>query len=107
MSSRFYDPETGRFVSVDDVDVLDVEQGDLNQYNLYVYCLNDPVNHKDSKGMFAIAAMVISTVCGALIGAGLSALEGKSKWRRFEKGGINRFLLRGVDRRTGSVSFGA
>ena len=30
LKSRFYDPETGRFVSADDVDVLDVEQRNLD-----------------------------------------------------------------------------
>ena len=39
--SRYYDPETGRFISPDIV----AEEG-----NLYAYCVNDPVNRADDSG---------------------------------------------------------
>ena len=39
--SRYYDPETGRFISPDVV----AEEG-----NLYAYCVNDPVNRADDSG---------------------------------------------------------
>ena len=54
VSSRYYDPETRRFVNADDVDVLLVEQGGLNQYNLYVYCLNNSVNRIDESGNLSL-----------------------------------------------------
>lgn len=41
LSSRYYDPETGRFISPDVV----AEEG-----NLYAYCVNDPVNRADDSG---------------------------------------------------------
>ena len=53
-NSRYYDPETGRFVNADDVEVLSVEQGNLNQYNLYAYCLNNPINRLDEDGNLSI-----------------------------------------------------
>ena len=50
VGSRYYDPEIGRFINADDVDVLGVEQGSLIQYNLFAYCLNNPVNRYDEDG---------------------------------------------------------
>lgn len=91
LDSRFYDPVIGRFVSPDDVDVLKAGQGNLNQYNLYAYCLNNPVNYEDSQGMFAVMAAGI--ICSAVINAGLSALEaysnGENVGKAFVIGGIS------------------
>ena len=41
-------------MNADDVDVLLVEQGGLNQYNLYVYCLNNSVNRIDESGNLSL-----------------------------------------------------
>ena len=49
LNSRYYDPETGRFVNADDVRVVEV-QDDLNDKNLYLYCDNNPITRDDSKG---------------------------------------------------------
>jgi RHS repeat-associated protein len=42
LNSRYYDPYTGRFISPDDVSYLGAN-GDLNSYNLYAYCSNNPI----------------------------------------------------------------
>ena len=42
LNSRYYDPETGRFVNADGV--LGENQ-DLLGYNLFAYCSNNPVNY--------------------------------------------------------------
>ena len=55
MSSRYYDPEVGRFVNADDEEILFVEQGSVNQYNFYAYCLNNPVNRIDENGKLSIS----------------------------------------------------
>lgn len=55
LNSRYYDQQTGRFINADDTDVLSVGQENLNQYNLFAYCLNDPVNNSDPNGYFALA----------------------------------------------------
>ena len=86
LDSRFYDPVIGRFVSPDDVDVLKAGQGNLNQYNLYAYCLNNPVNYEDSQGMFAVMAAGI--ICSAVINAGLSALEAYSNGENVGKAAV-------------------
>ena len=40
LNSRYYDPETGRFINADDVSMLEVTQNSINGLNLYCYCLN-------------------------------------------------------------------
>ena len=44
LQSRYYDPETGRFINADDVSYLDPET--IHGLNLYAYCLNNPVMYK-------------------------------------------------------------
>ena len=45
--ARFYDPETGRFITKDD---LRINPRDPRRYNLYAYVLNNPTNFIDPTG---------------------------------------------------------
>lgn len=47
LNSRYYDPSVGRFINADVY--VSTGQGLLG-YNMFVYCLNDPVSHKDDQG---------------------------------------------------------
>ena len=47
-NTRYYSPEIGRWISIDDVDYLDPES--VSGLNLYCYCMNDPVNYCDPSG---------------------------------------------------------
>lgn len=84
LDTRYYDPEVGRFLNADDVDVLKVNQNSLFEDNLYVYCLNNPVNKEDKKGEFAWAlagggALASGTGLGALgsaVGSVVGILSG-------------------------------
>ena len=49
LESRYYDPETGRFISADVY--LSTNQGVLGN-NAFLYCRNNPVVRKDSEGTF-------------------------------------------------------
>ena len=49
LNSRYYDPEVGRFISIDNV--LGVN-ADLNTYNLFIYCGNNPIDRYDVGGLF-------------------------------------------------------
>ncbi len=49
VSSRYYDPEIGRFINADGY--VSTGQGVLG-YNMFAYCGNDPVNRKDPTGQF-------------------------------------------------------
>ena len=54
LQSRYYDPEIRRFISADDVNVLDEELENLMQYNLTIYCMNDPINRCDANGDWSL-----------------------------------------------------
>ena len=49
LQSRYYDPETGRFLNADDVHYIGTTQTELS-YNPFAYCENDPVNNSDQSG---------------------------------------------------------
>ena len=86
LQTRYYDPEIGRFLNMDDISYADPEQS--HGLNLYAYCGNDPVNRIDPNGTFwgmiLIGALIgglfngISTLAsGATLGqAALSFLSG-------------------------------
>ena len=50
LMSRYYDPETGRFISPDSIDYLDPET--LGGLNLYSYCYNNPITNIDKIGNY-------------------------------------------------------
>ena len=49
LQSRYYDPETGRFINCDAPDYIGVSDT-FTSWNGFAYCENDPVNNKDSAG---------------------------------------------------------
>ena len=48
LKTRYYDPEIGRFTTIDDISYLDPES--VNGLNLYAYCGNNPINRVDPMG---------------------------------------------------------
>ena len=48
LQTRYYDPEVGRFITIDDVSYLAPDT--INGLNLYAYCGNNPVMRTDSQG---------------------------------------------------------
>ena len=51
LQTRYYDPEIGRFIIIDDTEYLNAEI--INGLNLYVYCLNNPILYFDDTGRSA------------------------------------------------------
>lgn len=49
LQSRYYSPETGRFLSADDSGVIGIAIR-LSLNNIFVYCQNNPVNMNDPEG---------------------------------------------------------
>ncbi len=68
LKSRFYDPETGRFLNADTIDYLEPDA--VNGLNLYAYCGNNPVMYVDFDGHFPILALILGVA--ALVGFGLT-----------------------------------
>ena len=54
VSSRYYNPEICRFISADDLDYLGADGSPIS-YNLYAYCLNNPVNRFDATGNWSLS----------------------------------------------------
>ena len=48
VSSRYYDPEIGRWINADSV--IAGVGGSIQGYNMFAYCFNNPVNMSDSSG---------------------------------------------------------
>jgi RHS repeat-associated protein len=71
LRNRYYNPELQRFINMDDVEIIEVDQGTPLQYNLYSYCHNNPINMTDDSGSlpFFLAAGAIGAVVGGVIGA--------------------------------------
>ena len=68
LKTRYYDPEVGRFISMDDISYLDPEN--INGLNLYAYCGNNPVMKVDPSGH--IATLLIAAIIGGAIGGAFS-----------------------------------
>ncbi len=73
VSSRYYDPEICRWINADDVSYLGAG-GDVLSYNLFAYCLNNPVNMTDESGALPswakkiiAAAVIVTTVTIATV----------------------------------------
>ena len=69
LKSRYYDPETGRFLTPDSIEYLDPDT--IGGLNLYAYCNNNPVMFSDPEGHMVITTSLILLVAGlgAIVGA--------------------------------------
>ena len=72
--SRYYDPETGRFISADGIEYLDPET--LGGLNLYAYCGNNPVMNVDPTGHFILSLFIAAVIAGAVAGTVLGGTYG-------------------------------
>ena len=65
LQSRYYDPETGRFLNADG-EVSGIG-GDILGYNLYSYCFNNPVNMSDPSGHWPKWSTIFTVVAAAAV----------------------------------------
>ena len=72
LQSRYYDPQMRRFISADDASLLGAN-GEFISYNLYAYCLNNPVDRIDSNGNFSWKTMFAIGTTVAIVGLALLA----------------------------------
>ena len=76
LKTRYYDPEVGRFITIDDLQYLDPET--INGLNLYAYCANNPVMNVDENGNkwwhWLLGAVAVVAMCALMVG--ITALTG-------------------------------
>lgn len=100
LQSRYYDPETGRFLNADALEFLG-EGGEITGYNLFAYCLNNPVMMADSTGDVAgvatltyvaatnwwnpVGYIAIGCVIGVAVGSGILYVQSRKKPNKEKK----------------------
>ena len=74
VSSRYYDPEIGRFINADTTDVLTATPMGLTDKNLFAYCDNNPVMREDSGGDLWTELKTFGEICfiGAMVTAAVA-----------------------------------
>ena len=72
VSSRYYDPEIGRFINADDADYLGAD-GSALSYNLFAYCINNPVNRFDVNGNWSLPNWAKVAIGAVAIAVGVIA----------------------------------
>ena len=72
MNGRIYDPLTGRFLSADQVIQSPLN---LQSYNRYSYCMNNPTGYVDPSGYFAAAIPLIEASAYVVTAGGCGKLD--------------------------------
>lgn len=94
MQQRYYDPQIGRFLSVDPVTAYD--NGDMRHLNRYAYAYNNPHKFTDPDGRcpvcipLAVAGrMALGAAIGATVEVGTQViLDGKRSWSEIDKSDV-------------------
>lgn len=85
LNSRYYDPEIGRFINADDINILENTKDVINGLNIYSYCLNNPINCSDNDGdipnwlkwligaLIIIVAVAVTVISAGVAGIGIGA----------------------------------
>ena len=83
LKSRYYDPEIGRFITIDDLSYIDPDT--INGLNLYAYCGNNPVMNVDPDGTswwsrfwkgLIIAVATVALVALTIVTCGAGSIVG-------------------------------
>ena len=76
ISERYYNPNNGRFVNKDTTDVLFLPYFQAGQYNLFAYCLNNPINDMDDDGQLSWLAKIAIGAAAVAVGAIVTVATG-------------------------------
>lgn len=97
LNSRYYNPETGRFISSDGLIGID---GEILSTNMYAYCQNDPVNSVDPFGFW------VASILGFTFQAsGINSLSLSIWWVFDGKGNQGLLITAGIGIGLASASF--
>nr|MCR5664001.1 RHS repeat-associated core domain-containing protein [Oscillospiraceae bacterium] len=84
LQSRYYDPAICRFINSDSF--ASTGQSFVG-YNMFVYCLNNPINARDDSG--TLANWIVGGFIGGIIGGISSAAQGGSFWEGAAQGAVS------------------
>ena len=103
--ARLYDPLLGRFISADSI----VPQpGNLQAFNRYSYCVNNPLVYVDPSGHFLdIAVIAIGAVIGALVAGYKSDWKPEAMAVGAVIGGVSGGVYSGVSSYMGGIIAGS
>ncbi|MBQ8207173.1 MAG: RHS repeat-associated core domain-containing protein, partial [Clostridia bacterium] len=73
LESRYYDPETGRFINADSISVIFLTPMNLYHKNLYSYCDNNPIVRVDFGGAFW--HIIVGAVVGGIVSGVTTAVS--------------------------------
>lgn len=76
LQSRYYDPNTCRFINADGYINAN---GDIAGYNMFAYCGNDPVNNIDPSGQCWLTALIVAVVVVVVCTVCLTGCSSQSK----------------------------
>ena len=85
LQSRYYDPEIGRFLNADEVLLLGATN-ELNGFNQFLYCNNQPITAYDENGaatiniVFAAVGSVVGWFLGDYVAKQLGYYSGLKYW---------------------------
>lgn len=77
LTSRYYDPEVGRFLNADAF--ASTGQG-MTGFNMFAYCGNDPANNSDALGIWAIGISLSANLTALLGITGGIGIAFDDKW---------------------------
>ena len=83
LNSRYYDPQTGRFINADSIIGAN---GDIIGYNMFAYCSNNPIVFCDKTGHFV--GTISGGIGGGLIGGIFGWAQGQDFWKSAAIGAI-------------------
>ena len=78
LNTRYYSADICRFINSDSL----LNQDHIIGFNLFAYCINNPVNMADTTGNlpFLVVTAAVGAVVGAVVGGVIAAKKGKNVW---------------------------
>ena len=102
LQSRYYDPETGRFINADDPEIMSFSIDILLAKGLFTYCENNPVVNGDADGYGSWYERIYSDMSNSKFDDLIQKID---KEVNKKERGLKGLLLSAVKKMTGKIKF--